>query len=705
MVATQTHRHSLPEYLHVCCCHVRTKTLLTKTSQKKNLYRRFIADTDKKQQQKSAAPFTAKKPLAFCQYKGSVCCNSQEDLNLQRQFKAANVSGSCSLLLKSLLCSKCDPFAAELYRIESGPRQVPVLCNSTVSSKSTQSLANIDFCSKFWDECRNLSLSNTPFAFQANSTSTISDTWNSSDAFCKAFGGASDESAVCFEGEAVSFNISRVTGSSPSGICLEKLGNGSYLNMVPHPDGSNRVFLSDQPGKIYLATIPAEGSGELLAIDEANPFLDLTGEVHFDAELGLLGIAFHPNYSNNGRFFVSFNCDKVMWPRCSGKCSCNSDMGCDPSKLPSDNGANPCQYHSVISEFVANGKNVKPVEVRRIFTMGLPFTSHHGGQILFGPKDGYLYFMMGDGGNRGDPYNFSQNKKSLLGKIMRLDVDTFPDAKTISEFQLWGNYSIPKDNPFSEDKELLPEIWAMGLRNPWRCSFDSERPSYFLCADVGEDKYEEVNIISKGGNYGWHYYEGPFPFNPPNSSEIGNSSSSQISNPIFPVMWYNHLDVNREEGSASITGGYFYRSTSDPCLYGRYLFADLFASVIWSGSETPTGSGNFTSSRIPFHCAADSPIRCSTGPEPSSASPALGFVFSFGQDNNKDMYVLASTGLYRIVRPSRCNFQCPLENVTASPPRPRPDLTAPSSSSPGFHRLNIVPVFVLFSWSFLVLLL
>ena len=118
--------------------------------------------------------------------------------------------------------------------------------------------------------------------------------------------------------------------------------------------------------------------------------------------------------------------------------------------------------------------------------MGLPFTSHHAGQILFGPSDGYLYFMMGDGGGGADPYNFSQNKKSLLGKIMRLDVDNIPSASEISKRGLWGNYSIPKDNPFREDKELEPEIWAVGLRNPWRCSFDSSRPSYFMCADVGQ---------------------------------------------------------------------------------------------------------------------------------------------------------------------------------------------------------------------------
>ncbi|ESQ47021.1 hypothetical protein EUTSA_v10027668mg [Eutrema salsugineum] len=653
------------------------------------------------------APFNLKQPLAFCQFNGSVCCNSKEDLELQRQFQVINVSKNCSPLLKSLLCSKCDPFAAELFRVESVSRQVPALCNSTVSSnKSTQSLAETDFCDRFWNECQNLSVTNTPFASQAgdggsssNVNSTISKIWKSSNDFCKVFGGASEESSVCFNGQAVSFNVSKVTGPSPSGICLEKLANGSYLNMVPHPDGSNRVFLSDQAGKIYSVSIPPEGSGEILKIDETNLFLDITQEVHFDAELGLLGLAFHPNFLKNGRFFVSFNCDKLKWPECAGRCACNSDVDCDPAKLDSDSGASPCQYHSVISEFFSNGTYVKPVEVRRIFTMGLPFTTHHGGQILFGPKDGYLYFMMGDGGSKGDPHNFAQNKKSLLGKIMRFDVNNAPDAKAISELHLWGNYSIPKDNPFSQDKNLLPEIWAMGVRNPWRCSFDSHRPSYFLCADVGEDNYEEVDMITKGGNYGWHYYEGPLPFKP---SKLSNSST-KIENPIFPVMWYNHSEINQKERSASITGGYFYRSSTDPCLYGTYLFADLYAGVIFGGVETPVGSGDFTSSRIPIQCASDSPIFCSSETEPSSSFPPLGFVFSFGEDNKKDIYLLASNGLYRIARPSRCSFHCPLETITSVAPSQQPDRSPPSpSSSKRVHDIStLVKIFV--AWFFLLL--
>ncbi|GLU12285.1 hypothetical protein SLE2022_289790 [Rubroshorea leprosula] len=638
----------------------------------------------------SRAPVTLNTTLKFCPYNGSTCCNSTEDSQLQKQFQAMSISDpNCASLLQSILCARCDPFSASLFTIASVPRSVPVLCNSTVTNSSQSSQAENNFCSKVWDTCKNVSVLNSPFApslqgqagTSVNSNFTkLTEFWQSETDFCNAFGGASTDESVCFDGEPVKLNKTG-TPSPPHGLCLEKIGNGSYLNMAAHPDGSNRAFFSNQEGKIWLATIPKEGSGGTLELDESNPFVDLTDQVHFDTQFGMMGIAFHPNFAQNGRFFASFNCDKSTSPSCAGRCSCNSDVDCDPSKLVPDNGAQPCQYQSVVAEYTANGtapqvslaQSAKPSEVRRIFTMGLPFTSHHGGQILFGSTDGYLYFMMGDGGGNGDPYNFSQNKKSLLGKIMRLDVDNTPSSAEINKLSLWGNYSIPKDNPFSEDADLQPEIWALGLRNPWRCSFDLERPSYFMCADVGQDLYEEVDIISKGGNYGWRVYEGPYLYTP-QSSPGGNTSAKSI-NPIFPVMGYNHSEVNNNIGSASITGGYFYRSTTDPCVYGRYLYADLYAGALWAATEDPENSGNFTTSKIPFSCAKDSPIKCSS--VPASSLPALGYIFSFGQDNQKDIFLLASSGVYRITRPSRCNYTCSKENVT-SVQTPSPT-TAPTS--------------------------
>ncbi|RAL41183.1 hypothetical protein DM860_017732 [Cuscuta australis] len=657
----------------------------------------------------SEAPLRHKDPLKFCPYDGTSCCNLADDSRIQKHFQLMNISDSpCASLLKSVLCAECDKFSAELYRISSVPRQVPVLCNSTASSISNGTTQETNsFCSKVWRTCEKASITNSIFAsslkgqvpapVKSNITKLI-DIWQSEADFCNAFGGSSLDGSVCYDGEPITLN-STVPMSPPSGLCLEKIGSGAYLNMAAHPDGSSRAFFSNQQGKIWLATIPEVGKGGSLELDESSPFVDLSDEVHFDTQFGLMSIAFHPKFTQNGRFFASFNCDKQQWPGCAGRCACNSDLKCDPSKLPRDSGAQPCRYQAVVAEFTANGttapshpseaKSASAGEVRRIFTMGLPFTAHHAGQILFGPADGYLYFMMGDGGgsSSSDRYGFAQNKKSLLGKILRLDIDNIPSATEVARQRLWGNYSIPKDNPYLEDKKLQPEIWALGLQNPWRCSFDSARPSYFMCGDVGKDHYEEVDIITKGGNYGWHVYEGPFLFTP--SSGRKNASADSI-NPIFPVMGYNHSDVNKNEGSASIVGGYFYRSLTDPCMYGRYLFADLYGGAIWAGTENPENSGVFNTTLLSFACSHDSPLNCSLVPG-SSSHPALGYVFSFGEDNNKDVYVLASSGVYRVVPPSRCKYSCskgstsdvPVPTTHGGPPPPPP---SQATLSPEFPR-------------------
>ncbi|CAA0834726.1 HIPL1 protein [Striga hermonthica] len=609
--------------------------------------------------------------LGFCSnYSGEVCCSGSQDGKLKKRFEAMNISDpSCASAVKSILCATCDPFSATLLDTGPNTRPLPILCNSSTTTS---------FCSSVWDACQNVPISNSPFApslqskAQITHNSTISkliDLWQSESDFCTAFG---TPNSPCFNGDPFSLNTSDTT-PPPHGICLEKIGNGSYINMAPHPDGSSRAFFSNLAGKVWLATIPEQDSGDVMGLDESSPFVDLTDQVYLDTSFGMMGLAFHPDFAVNGRFFASFNCDREKSPACGGRCTCNSDVNCDPSTIQVPGAGEVCRYQSVIAEYSANGtdstpseaETARPQEVRRIITLGLPFASDHGGQILFGPADGYLYFMMGDGGSKGDPYNFAQNKKSLLGKIMRLDVNNIPSEEELVKLGRWGNYSVPHDNPFSEDKEMQPEIWAYGLRNPWRCSFDSERPSYFMCADVGQDQYEEVDIISKGGNYGWRVYEGPLTFNP-QSSPGGNTSANSID-PIFPVLGYSHSKINKL-GSAAISGGYFYRSQADPCTYGSYLYADLYASHIWAAQETPGNSGNFTAKDVSFSCASDSPIQCDT--VPNSRLPALQYIFSFGEDNRKDVFILTQSGVYRVVRPSRCNYECSKE-VKASVNSPR----------------------------------
>ncbi|KAF8763084.1 hypothetical protein HU200_008936 [Digitaria exilis] len=654
------------------------------------------------------APVLLNTTLKFCAGNGngsSSCCDAAADAALGAQFDAMNVSDTaCAAVLKSILCAKCSPYSADLF--DAGPkiRTIPILCNSTSSATSAQSKDTTQYyCKHVWETCKDVKIINSPFqpslqgsAPPPSSPSKLSDAWQSVSDFCSSFGGAPNDQSACFSGNTVSFNTTQPS-PSPKGICLERIGDGSYLNMAPHPDGSNRIFLGSQAGKIWLATVPEQGSGGTLQFEEASPFVDLTDQVHYDSAFGLMGMAFHPEFATNGRFFASYNCDRTKSSSCTGRCSCNSDVGCDPTKLGTDNGALPCQYQVVVSEYSAKGSSAHvseatsadPSEVTRIFTMGLPYTSQHGGQVLFGP-DGYLYLMMGDGGGKGDPFNFAQNKKSLLGKIMRLDIDNTPKANDISNTSLWGNYSIPKDNPYVDDSELEPEIWALGLRNPWRCSFDSERPSYFYCGDVGQDRYEEVDLISKGGNYGWRALEGPLVYSP-QWAPGGNTSLNSI-NAIPPIMGYSHSDVNKNIGSASIMGGYVYRGSADPCLYGRYLYADLYALAMWTGTESPENSGNYTSTLIPFSCSKESPMACETAA--GSPLPSLGYIYSFGEDNSKDIYVLASKGVYRVVRPSLCSYSCPTEKaVTTTPPGP-----SSKAASTAVSRVLLLLSFVVMFW-------
>jgi len=299
--------------------------------------------------------------------------------------------------------------------------------------------------------------------------------------------------------------------------------------------------------------------------------------------------------------------------------------------------------------------------VRRIFTMGLPYEDQHAGEIFFGPKDGYLYLTTGDGGNttHGDPWNFSQKKKSLLGKVLRLDIDHFPTPAEIVSLGLWGNYTIPSDNPYTNDTELKPEIWALGFRNPWRCSFDSERPSYLFCGETGQnranasDTFEKVSLVTKDGNFGWRVYDG-FDLFHPNYTPGGSTPPGSI-NPIFPILGYHHTETHNPS-FAALVAGYVYRAKTDPCLSRRFIYADLLGADMWAAAETPYMSGNFTTQKVNFTCSKTTPIPCSfVG---STSIPNLAFLLSIGQDNNKDLFYITQTGVYRIVRSVHCGFKC-----------------------------------------------
>ena len=275
----------------------------------------------------------------------------------------------------------------------------------------------------------------------------------------------------------------------------------------------DRLFIVEKSGRIIILN-----SNETV---NAMPFLDITGLVLNGGERGLLGLAFHPDYVTNGYFYVNYT-----------NLSGNTVVSRFSRSTTDPNLANPS------SESI-------------LLTVTQPFSNHNGGDIAFGP-DGYLYIALGDGGSGGDPGNRAQNLNVLLGKLLRIDVDS------------GSPYGIPSDNPYLNDgnNNTLPEIWAYGLRNPWRFSIDFTDGDLWI-ADVGQNQYEEINRVpvSVGGiNYGWRCYEANYTYN--------NTGCPAPNTMVFPVSEYSH-----SSDRCSITGGYKYNGTMYPNFQGLYFFS------------------------------------------------------------------------------------------------------------------------------------
>ena len=358
------------------------------------------------------------------------------------------------------------------------------------------------------------------------------------------------------------------TGDLPS-LELELLADGfsNPVYLAHAGDGTGRLFVVEQPGVIRV--LDPEGGPPREA-----PFLDIRAWVRFGGERGLLGLAFHPQYAENGRFFVNY------------------------TREP--DGA------TVIAEYRASGdpNRADPQSERIILTIEQPFPNHNGGQLQFGP-DGMLYIGMGDGGAAGDPLGHGQDLGTLLGALLRIDVDSATP------------YAIPDDNPFVGQTGARAEIWAYGLRNPWRFSFDRCN-GRLLLADVGQNRWEEVDLIKKGGNYGWNVMEGAHCFRP--------QAGCRTEGLEMPIAEYDH------SLGCSITGGYVYRGTRIPRLIGRYLFGDFCSGRIWA--LTPL---------VPDAQSADE-WRMD---DLLSTSLSIG---SFGEDEAGELYVLdLRGGVYRLV--------------------------------------------------------
>lgn len=311
-------------------------------------------------------------------------------------------------------------------------------------------------------------------------------------------------------------------------LILKPVASGLSQPLALTHAGDERLFVTLQAGQIVI-------------LGRSTPFLDIRSLVSCCQERGLLSVAFHPHYADNGFFYVDYtnrNGDTVI--------ARYSRLESDPNRAD-------------------------PASAVILLTIAQPYANHNGGQLQFGP-DGYLYIGMGDGGSGGDPENRAQNLTTLLGKLLRIDVNV--------DVESGSPYAIPSTNPYAHTAGVRGEIWAYGLRNPWRFSFDRLTHDLWI-GDVGQDKYEEIDWQLAGGggeNYGWRLMEGLHCYNP-------GGSSCPTAGLTMPVVEYTH-----DNGNCSITGGYRYRGARYPRMYGMYVYGDYCSGMIWGATPQHDGT-------------------------------------------------------------------------------------------------------------------
>ncbi|MBI2872564.1 MAG: PQQ-dependent sugar dehydrogenase [Chloroflexi bacterium] len=389
----------------------------------------------------------------------------------------------------------------------------------------------------------------------------------------------------------------------PDSINLKLVAEGlvSPVGLVPSPDSTGRLFVLDQSGTLWILTPEGNRLPE--------PFLDLRSKMvglnpSFD-ERGLLGLAFHPSFSTNGRFFVYYSA---------------------PLRIGGPQGWN---HTSRISEFKIMPDNPNKADLaseRIVLQVDEPQSNHNGGQITFGP-DGFLYIPLGDGGAGNDvglghpPGGNGQDITTLLGSILRIDVDG------------GDPYGIPPDNPFV-GKEGRPEIFAVGLRNPFRIAFDIGGEHELFAGDVGQQLREEVDIVTRGGNYGWNTREGTLCFDPANPGQPRASCASTDARGqplIGPIIEYANTRAGGQ--GTAVIGGFVYRGPALPAFNGAYIFGDFSAGATPDGrlfiATRPAAPGMWTVNELKVASTANGQLNA--------------YLRSFGQDASGELYILVAS--------------------------------------------------------------
>ncbi|NXO28118.1 HIPL1 protein, partial [Cisticola juncidis] len=517
---------------------------------------------------------------------------------------------------------ECSPYAAHLYDAEdpSTPvRTIPGLCQ--------------DYCTQVWRDCRSIfrSLSADPQLVALE---------NNMAKFCRYL--SLEDTDYCFphllSNQNLNQNLGLVTADAEGclQLCLVEVANGlrNPVAMVHAGDGTHRFFVAEQVGLVW--TYLPDGSRL------EKPFLNISEAVLTSPwegdERGFLCIVFHPKFKFNGKVYVYYSVEVGYEERIR------------------------------ISEFRLSPTDMNVLDhgsERIILEIEEPASNHNGGELLFG-DDGYLYIFTGDGGMAGDPFGTfgnSQNKSALLGKVLRIDVNDNDRGPL---------YRIPPDNPFVRDPAARPEVYAYGVRNMWRCSFDRGDPltregrGRLFCGDVGQNKYEEIDIVEKGKNYGWRAREG---FSCYDKKLCANSSLDDV----LPIYAYPH------KMGKSVTGGYVYRGCESPNLNGLYIFGDFMSGRLMSLKEDrATGEWQYNE------------ICMGTGQTcmfPGLINNYYQYIISFAEDEAGELYFL-STGVPSATAPHGVVYKVVDTSRTAPPGKCRVE---PSPVKVKSKRIPFVP--------------